>query len=337
MYSIAYVIPYFGKLPKGFEMWLLTCKANPTIDWILFTDDKTKYDYPENVKVKYILYEDFKKRIKEHFDFPVVIDRPWKLCEFRPTYGEIFKEELQKYDFWGYCDSDLIWGNIRKFITDDILEKYEKIGFQGHSTLYKNTPEVNGRYKTVIPQKVDYKKIFNSKEGHCFDENGMCEIYDYLNIPYFRETNFAHLDRFHTSFFLGHLPVEEDYKNKRQVFIWENGKINRYYLDKQEVKTEEFMYLHFFSSPITYKINQVKLNKRYVARPHVVEEINRDITKNYLNRFGKCSTLYFYIKVAYFNRKKLTLKKILNAFKLKYKRERNRINSNASMKSDKIK
>ena len=74
-----------------------------------------------------------------------------------------------------------------------------------------------------------------------------------------------------------------------------------------------------------------------MARPHVVEEMNKNITASYLNKYGKCSTLYFYIKVAYFNRKKITIKKIFNAFKLKYQREKNRINSNASTKSNKIK
>ena len=53
MYKIAYVVPFFGKFPKGFEFWLLSCKCNPTIDWLIFTDDQTPYDYPENVKVTY--------------------------------------------------------------------------------------------------------------------------------------------------------------------------------------------------------------------------------------------------------------------------------------------
>ena len=53
MYSIAYVVPFFGKFPKGFQFWLLSCKCNPSIDWLIFTDDKTPYDYPENVKVTY--------------------------------------------------------------------------------------------------------------------------------------------------------------------------------------------------------------------------------------------------------------------------------------------
>lgn len=43
MKSIAYLVPYFGKLPAGFKMWLLSCAANETIDWILLTDDRTEY------------------------------------------------------------------------------------------------------------------------------------------------------------------------------------------------------------------------------------------------------------------------------------------------------
>lgn len=63
--SICYVIPYFGKLPAGFKMWLLSCSANDTIDWILYTDDYTEYDYPNNVKVHYCSYEDIKNKIQK--------------------------------------------------------------------------------------------------------------------------------------------------------------------------------------------------------------------------------------------------------------------------------
>ena len=64
MYKIAYVVPFFGKFPKGFEFWLLSCKCNPTIDWLIFTDDQTPYDYPENVKVTYFSFE----KMKEKYD-----------------------------------------------------------------------------------------------------------------------------------------------------------------------------------------------------------------------------------------------------------------------------
>lgn len=148
MYSIAYVVPYFGKFPKGFQFWLLSCKCNPSIDWLIFTDDKTPYDYPENVKVTYWTFDQMKKKVQAIYDFPIFLERPYKLCDFKPAYGEIFADELKDYDFWGHCDIDLVWGNIRKFYTDEVLGQYEKVGFNGHSNLYKNTPEVCARYRT---------------------------------------------------------------------------------------------------------------------------------------------------------------------------------------------
>ena len=116
MYSIAYVVPYFGKFPKGFQFWLLSCKCNPSIDWLIFTDDKTPYDYPENVKVTYWTFDQMKKKAQAIYDFPIFLERPYKLCDFKPAYGEIFADELKDYDFWGHCDIDLVWGNIRNFI-----------------------------------------------------------------------------------------------------------------------------------------------------------------------------------------------------------------------------
>ena len=47
MKSIAFVIPYFGKFPNYFSLWLQSCRNNPTIDWLLFTDSNEKYDYPK--------------------------------------------------------------------------------------------------------------------------------------------------------------------------------------------------------------------------------------------------------------------------------------------------
>lgn len=337
MYRIAYIIPYFGKLPKGFEAWLMTCRTNKTIDWLLFTDDKSKYDYPENVKVYYTTFEKMRNRFQSNFDFEIYLDRPWKICEYRPAFGEIFKEELKEYDFWGHCDMDMIWGDVRKFLTDDILKKYEKIGFQGHSTLYKNQDEVNSRYKTIVPNKTNYKEAFTHEKGYCFDEVGICDIYDYLKIPYFRETNFAHLDMFETSFFLGHLPQSDDYKNKYQIFVWQNGKLQRKYLKDKKIYTEEFMYLHFFCRPMKYKADSYEEGSSLVIYPDVLKNKNNTIDYKYIKKYGHCSALHFYLSVAYQRRKKLTPKKILKAIKTKIKNKKERKNSKNAIKSEKIK
>lgn len=324
MKSIAYIIPYFGRLPENFEFWLLTCSKNPTINWIIFTDDTRSFNLPSNVKIINMTFEKIKKRIQSNYDFKIVIDRPWKLCDFKVAYGEIFKKELEEYDYWGYCDLDLAWGDIRKFITDEILQKYEKIGFQGHSTIFKNTPEVNARYKKITERLPTYKEIFSTSKGYAFDEGIICEIYDEMNIPYYKETNFAHLSKYDYGFVLRHLPKEYEFKNNRQIFIWDDGKIIRKYLYNGQIFSEEFMYIHFFCRPMTYKMKEYDVTKKYVMYADVAEELKVPISYEYINKKGRNSKIKYYTKSAYYNRKKLTPKRIIKNIKtfIRYKQQK---------------
>lgn len=313
MKKICYIIPYFGKLPINMKLWLNSCKMNPTIDWLIYTDDKTNYEYPKNVKVTYCTFNDMIQKIQKNFNFKILIDRPWKLCDFKVAYGEIFSEDIKEYDFWGYCDIDVLWGNIRKFITEDILNKYDKIGFQGHSTLYRNNKEVNSRYKTKISKHPSYETIFTTKQGYAFDENIICDIYDELNIPYYHETKFIHLRKFEYNFVLAHVPDSEEYKNKHQIFLWDSGNLFRLYLDKKKIYKEEFMYIHFFCRPITFKAQNFKENAKYLIYPEVVIDYNNDFEIDYkfIKNKSKKRRLKFFIKSIYFNRKKITMKKIM--------------------------
>jgi len=35
--------------------------------------------------------------------------------------GLIFEDYVAGYDFWGHCDLDVVWGDIRKFLHTRIL------------------------------------------------------------------------------------------------------------------------------------------------------------------------------------------------------------------------
>ena len=314
MKSICYIVPYFGTLPKSFPLWLMSCKANPTIDWKIFTDDKTKYDYPENVKVTYCTFNDIRKKFQNHFDFPIVLDRGWKLCDYKLAYGEMFEEELKGYDFWGHCDVDLIWGDIRKYYTDELLNKFDKIGFLAHSTLYRNTPEVNSRYRVIIDGLTNYKQVYSTSKGWAFDEIGIEDIYNHLNIPYYKGIDFANLTKYETKFHLDVMPKSDEYKNKLQVFTWENGKIFRYYLFNDNIYKEEFLYIHFWCRPMSYKITDYS-KKQYLIYSDVVDDRDFEITKELIKKKGKGNPVAFYAKTFWINRKKITFKKIIFNFK----------------------
>lgn len=313
MKKICYIVPYFGKFPQNMKLWLNSCGTNPTINWLIYTDDKTKYEYPPNVKVKYCTFNEIKEKIQKSFKFKIDIDRPWKLCDYRPAYGEIFSEDIKEYDFWGHCDLDVLWGNIRNFITDDILEKYDKIGFQGHSTLYRNNQEVNSRYKTKIEKYPSYETIFTSNKGYCFDENIICDIYKELKIPYYSKTNFAHLRKWEYNFSLAHIPENEEYKNKNQIFLWDSGNLYRMFLYKNQIYKEEFMYIHFFCRPITFKEKIFNRDAKYLIYPEEVVDYNDeyDINYNFIKKKSKKKRVRFLLKSVYLNRKKITIKKII--------------------------
>lgn len=314
MKSIAFLLPYFGHLPSNFNLWLKSCEYNPTIDFIVITDDHTKYQYPTNVKVQYCSYEEIKRRIQSHFDFEVLIDRPWTLALFKPAYGEIFKKELENYEFWGFCDADLMWGNIRSFVTDEILEKYERIGTKGHASLYKNDPNVNARYRNIVSDKADYRKVFSGKSKYSFDENGMDEIYEALGIPYFFKPNFAHLEKYEPSFYLKRLPNEMLYTNKYQVFVWEDGILTRVYLDNNQIKYEEYMYIHFFCRPMKYNYGGIECY-RYIIYPDIVKPFFDEITVFYIRKYGTQGKIKFLVKMVWKNRKKFTIYRIRDNLK----------------------
>ena len=313
MKSICYIVPYFGKLPNNFQLWLNSCSINKTIDWIIFTNDKTYYNYPENVKVNYCEFEEVKEMIVKNFDFNIKIDSYWCLSLFKPAYGEIFKEYLLNYDFWGHCDVDVLWGDIRKFLTDAVLSKYDKIGYQGHSTLYRNDPNVNSRYKTIVPNEVNYIDVFSGKTKYSFDENGMENIYKYLKIEYFKDPIFAHLRKYEYNFSLAHVPKNEEYKNKNQIFLWDSGKLYRKYVYQKKVYTEEFMYIHFFCRPISFLAKNFSSNAKYLIYPEKVIDYygSNELDYKFVMNKSKKKRIHFLVKSIYMNRKKITIKKII--------------------------
>ena len=139
MKSIIFIIPYFGHFNNYFEIWLNSCAHNPTIDWLIFTDCKNEYDYPRNVKVVYTTFDEIRTHFQSFYDFPISLEKPYKLCDFRPAYGEVFYDYIKDYDFWGYCDTDLVWGDLRKFFTEEILEINGKELFRRTENVIKFT------------------------------------------------------------------------------------------------------------------------------------------------------------------------------------------------------
>ena len=173
----ALILPYYGTLPNYFPLWLKSAGTNPDFTFMIFTDcDMSGYNVPENVRVIHLTFDGLKKLIAPHLDFAFVLGTPYKLCDYRPMFGLIFADWLKGYDFWGHVDPDIIWGNMSRFITDDLLDKYSKLYRNGHLVLYRNTPEVNSFALHKLPYwNIYYKDIYTNATNRGFDESVLAE------------------------------------------------------------------------------------------------------------------------------------------------------------------
>jgi hypothetical protein len=148
MKKIAVVAIWFGKLPDYFPFWVRSLEVNKEYDFLLFTDQEIRIDHPQNLKVQPSTLDALKLQVQNELHINPHFKEPYKFCDYRPAFGELFNKELASYDFWGYCDMDLMFGQLSDFITPDVLERYKKIFNRGHFTLYKNEPEINALYRS---------------------------------------------------------------------------------------------------------------------------------------------------------------------------------------------
>lgn len=168
--SIVIIIPYFGKLPVQYAMWRASALQNPSVDFMFFTDAEVAP--AENIIVHKTTFEAFRQTVQRAFDFPIVLDRPYKLCEYKQAYGYILQDYIRHYDFWGFGDLDLVYGDLRAFLTASVLEKKKFLLGWGHLTLLRNDDDANTYFMRQTAGYQDYREAFTTSKITFFDEYG---------------------------------------------------------------------------------------------------------------------------------------------------------------------
>lgn len=300
--KICVINVYFGKLPNYFSLWLKSCEYNKTIDFLFFTDDRTEYNYPSNVKVIYTTFKDIKMQIQKYFEFEISLEYTYKLCDYKPAYGYVFQDYLEEYDFWGHCDLDVIFGDLRKYLSEEILEKNDKIYPRGHFTLYKNEKRINENFKELIDEESKeplYKKIYSSNSSYYFDEwTGIIKLYDDIKYKMYNKEVIADI-----SIKYNNLLVSSDKKNKKYIFKWciyqGKSKIYGLYKYKNKIEKQEFMYIHLQKRKMELQINEYK-NQFYIVPNKFIninKEIDKDVFEAYNNKLTMIRKEYLNIKL----------------------------------------
>lgn len=277
MTKIAIIIPHFGKLRNDFAFWLISAGYNSTIDFIIITDNMMdEYNVPSNVKIYKSDLGNIEELIKCHVDPICNLNSPYKLCDYRPAYGLIFKDYIENYDFWGHCDTDLILGNIRKFLPDMIFNEYDRILANGHLTFYRNDIKTNNAFKEV--KSPNWEKVYTSEKSFCFDEwGGTSKYWNEHNKSKFYINDNMHDDI--APYVYHFFSINKKRQERNCMYSFNKGALYKISCIKEDMVVEETMYVHFQKRTLLIK---TKPSESFSIIPNRFINFIEKPTKSYL-------------------------------------------------------
>lgn len=257
MKKIAIINFYFGNhKPEYMDYYISSCAFNSNIDFYIFTDLNLEYEY-SNIHILHMKFKEFagiiSTKIKNALEAKgifenVVINHPYKVADYRPTFGLCLEEWLKDYDFWGYCDLDLVFGDMRKYLSDELLDKYDKLYEHGHFSIIRNTKECNERF--LDDYRNSFYSVIHMEKNSFFEEvyekkwlphGGVNSIFDRMGALYKNRKALCDISFKYNNL----IDLKNTSKSNRNVFLFEEGKLYRLTLADKKVNKEEVFYVHF--------------------------------------------------------------------------------------------
>ena len=248
MTRICMLVVWMGKFPNTFDLWKQSVFHNPTVDFYIVTDNEGLTD-EANLHFVYMTLPEAKKRFQALLEFPITLETPYKICDYKPLMGEAFADITANYELWGHMDLDLILGDIRGFLSEDILQKYDKFFEAGCFILYRNCEGMRNFYKRSIEKTnmaYSYKHVFRCKYACYFDEYMGMNILDWqYPVKVLRDQTEENIVQ---DFRWQNLEFRSNITNDTFVFQWKDGKLWRYLCDENGRLTgeapKEYMLVH---------------------------------------------------------------------------------------------
>lgn len=184
------LIPYFGDhWPVWFPLYINSVRYNiGVLDVLLITNIKVDNinAYPSNIKIVYASFEEYCDLVSKKLNINFKPTSPYKLCDLKPFLPIIHSDLLSSYDYVGFGDIDLIYGDLQEFF-NSVSRKYNIISthndrISGHFALMKNRPSIL-RKAFKIPK---WKEVLEDNKHHGIDEGS----FSYAHFPLFFGCNY---------------------------------------------------------------------------------------------------------------------------------------------------
>jgi hypothetical protein len=306
--AICILIPYYGKWPSYFKLFVESCRPNPIVDVYLISDLKVNFELPTNVKLINVPLADFITRLNQVAGTKRTDIHPTKLSDIKPAYGLMFNELTEGYEFWGYGDIDMVYGDLSRYLKPDVIASKDLLTFReewihGPLTILRN----NEQTKNLFRLSTDHIKVFSSERNFCFDECGRkhgilrtgTDPLD-VKVPHAEHDVHCMTQVVRAEELAGRLKVYRRYYAKEslpfdEIIWWEDGKIKGagfaeyiFYHFVWDKKQKEFVFPNWDKIPSRYFITTTgfyKPGNRFWRLTH----FKRKISAVFQNLFARAS------------------------------------------------
>lgn len=130
------IIVYFGDITPSVKLSITSLLQN-NINILLVTDDVNFGMKHSDLSSCFLNREDFSILVNEKLNVHQNFERSYKLCDFKPFYYKILEDYIsKKYDYIGFCDVDVLFGDVTSFLLPSYGQSYDVIGSRGHFMLF---------------------------------------------------------------------------------------------------------------------------------------------------------------------------------------------------------
>lgn len=168
--TLVMIIPYFGKWPEWFPLYLYSCSKTP-IDFYFFTDCEIPQTVYKNTFFTNTSFETYCDVVSQALDIDFHPESAYKLCDLKPFLGIVHSELIAKYDFWAFGDIDLLWGDTSDFLSEFNLSHFDIMSthsdrVSGHFTLIRS----QSKYTRLCLRVNDWKEKLEDNSHRNLDE-----------------------------------------------------------------------------------------------------------------------------------------------------------------------
>jgi len=260
------LIFHFGKWGDDFRYWCHFVKFTPEITYTVISDATSFEPYenhvPSNVRLLTTSLDNIKDAAIKILDIKnetkPLLNSPYKVCDYRPLFGKIFKNALeidtgramgnnrQTYSHFGWMDFDLILGNIldESFFPGgynlymrgqyDVIQTSLFVPTNGPYTIMAYNDRTVNLYKYISFAGMKNKKGMHSYVDTLYNWRTMAVDERPFGLAIQNRTKEEELSVYSPAHILD--------CNENESFFWYNGKVFNIYRD---FRMQQCVYFHF--------------------------------------------------------------------------------------------